>query len=128
MGSGMRRGALVAVAFLAAGCDAFSRTDEAICAPPSGPPGALRAVAPEQLELTNECVWFWAYRLAPAEGSIADVADAVIGACFSNIEHYEALIARGANRPPDAAAAAAAFRRDAMYRVAEARAGNCPSG
>lgn len=119
----MRKGALLAVALLAAGCD--RGVNEAICAPPAGPPGGPRAVTPEQQDVTNECVWYWSYRLARAGGSIGEVADAVIGACWPAIERFEGMTARDQRREPDTGRAAAAFRRDALYRVAEARAGNC---
>ena len=121
----MRHPVLIAVALLAAGCDSFHGGNEAVCAPPAGPPAGPRPVAPEQREATSDCIWFWAYRLAPAEGSIADVAEAVTSACWPMIEHFEALTARNENRPPDSARAAPAFRREAMYRIAEARAGDC---
>ena len=121
----MRRGALLVLALLAIGCDSFRGADASLCAPPAGPPGGPRAVTPEQRETTADCVWYWSYRLARAEGSIADIADAVVGACWRMIERYETLAARDERRDPDVAAASLPFRRDALYRIAEARAGDC---
>ena len=121
----MARTALAAIAVLAAGCDSFRGADASLCAPPAGPPGGFRSVTPEQREVTTDCIWYWSYRLAGADGSIADVADAVVGACWRMIERTEALTARDESREPDLERAALPFRRDALYRVAEARAGDC---
>jgi hypothetical protein len=123
----MGRNLVLAIALLACGCDSFRRADDTLCAPPAGPPGQPRSVTPEQREATTDCVWYWSYRLAGAEGSIGDLAEAVMGACWRMIEHYEALTARDEHREADVARAAAPFRRDAVYRIAEARAGHCPA-
>ena len=120
----MNKGALLAVALLA-GRDPSRGASEAIRAPPAGPPAGPRQVAPEQREATSDCIWFWSYRLAPAAGSIGDVAEAAVSACWTMIEHFETLSARNEDRPADPGRAAAPFRREAMYRVAEARAGDC---
>ncbi len=122
----MKAAALPALlGLLASGCDRLGGPDAALCAPPAGPPGPSRAVTPEQRELTGDCVWYWSYRLAGAEGSVAGVADAVVGACWATIERLETMSARDEERAPDVERAALPFRRDAMYRVAEARAGDC---
>lgn len=119
------RGLMTSLALLLAACDGISGPNAAICAPPAGPPASPRSVTPEQREVTGDCIWFWSYRLAHAEGSIEDVADAVIGACAATIERLETLSARDSNREPDIERATLPFRRDAMYRIAEARAGRC---
>jgi hypothetical protein len=121
----MGRGLALLIALLACGCDSVQHADASLCAPPAGPPGGPRSVTPEQREATTDCVWYWSYRLAGAEGSIGDLADAVMGACWRMIEHHEALSARDEHREPDVARGAVPFRRDAVYRIAEARAGHC---
>lgn len=82
----------------------------------------------------NVCLWRWATRLAPANGSIADVAEGAIGACEDAITMkalaYAQLQKKLDNMPAQPAAdyegEFRSARRKAMFYVAASRAGNCP--
>jgi len=74
------------------------------------------------------CVHRWAYRLAAAPGSSAQVAPAVVTACGDEV--IDAFIAK--NPAPDGVDAEAYSKgvrskalSDAVFRVTQARAGHC---
>lgn len=98
-----------------------------ICAPVPPPRREPAANSYEQAVHRDECLHRWAYRLAPSRDAADLVAGAVVGACRPQVDRSASLLAQG-----DEAAEAhfitemdRVARERALYRVVQARAGNC---
>lgn len=114
--------ALIA-AVLLAGCN---RPDDRIC---SGLAIRLPVGVPAEGnrdQITAACVERWAARLSFSGDSASDVADAAIGACDDAIAYSEKEAAQKQGRQPDISQAEAYWRREALFRAIQWRAGNCP--
>ena len=87
----------------------------------------------EQGLITEQCVHKWAYRLARAPGSNAEIAKGTMGACRSAFDTWKIQLANtsqgefvdveGKNRYY--AQTEAALTEQALFRVVQARAGSC---
>ena len=121
--------ALAAISVLL-GCSG-SKPNPFIC---DDPPGFLAHAydADGEQRVAHECLEKWGYRLARASGSNREIADATIGAC------REALVQLRFLRQKEKFKASekyteeawlkdeADLREAALFRVVQARAGNCP--
>lgn len=119
----MRTALAVITSVLISGCEQSPKGDDAICS--QFPPRTKQPTSQTPYAGALICVTDWSIRLSRAEGSISEVAEAALGACHGAIDHY-AGIGSNEERHPDPAQALAYFRREAMFRVAQARAGDCP--
>jgi hypothetical protein len=75
------------------------------------------------------CVQGWAYRLAAAPDPAPQVAEAAIAACYVQIERFAGQVKNEA-AGPDAFSESMenllpSIRRNALFRVVQARAGGC---
>jgi hypothetical protein len=102
-----------------------------------GEAGLCAAVAPVRAEPAanayqqaiqrDECIHRWSYRFAAAPDSAEAVVGAVIGACRAQIDRSATLLGEG---DPDAerwylSEMERVARERALYRVIQARVGNC---
>jgi hypothetical protein len=83
----------------------------------------------------DACVGRWGMRLAKAPGSTREIAEATLGGCDVAVESQTAAFAKEARADGQAVAEydeslkkfRAMAREKAMFYVAVARAGNCPT-
>jgi hypothetical protein len=85
------------------------------------------ANAYQQAIQRDECIHRWSYQFAPVADSAESVVGAVIGACRAQIDRSATLLGEG---DPDAERwymqeMERVARERALYRVIQARAGNC---
>lgn len=85
------------------------------------------ANAYQQAIQRDECIHRWSYLFAPVPDSAESVVGAVIGACRAQIDRSATLLGEG---DPDAERwflqeMERVARERALYRVIQARAGNC---
>jgi hypothetical protein len=133
--SAKRRAALAgAIAMSALSACSDVRTSLAEVGGESGlcsPVPALRtdpaANAYQQAIQRDECIHRWSYLFAPVPDSAESVVGAVIGACRAQIDRSATLLGEG---DPDAERwylqeMERVARERALYRVIQARAGNC---
>ena len=126
---------------LLAGCAAPAAD---ICAtpPPLDPVLANKTDAASVTQLGLQCVHRWSYRLAGSSDPAPVVADAVMGACADlvfrtgyaqemeaqtrneNPQGFDSFTGEEANRY---VIAAREMRRQAIFHIVQARAGNCPA-
>lgn len=104
-----------------AGCD---KPDDRICGglAVQMDPTAVAAIDPQNV---NACVERWAARLSYSPDDARIVAEAALGACEAAIGHYEVAMAKTEERQPDHDKALAYWRRQAMFRAVQWRAGKC---
>lgn len=136
----MKSLATALAAMTLAGCGVTA--DNSICdrANPIGTPEQEEA-KPVNI-LASECVQRWGYRLAKSEGAVAEVAEGVLGACeLAILRDRDELAAQYLSQAPDAQREALKnqafkdatedrdkyWRRIAAFRVAQGRAGKCPT-
>lgn len=114
---------LLLVGLALAGCSR-NGGDDRICATA---PSFMSIQAAQ--DRASSCVHRWAYRLARAPGSNAEIADAVIIGCEDAIQVQSARRAAepssGTTPEAEFAAMHARLRRLAVFHVITARAGNC---
>ncbi len=127
------RSALLLACALLAGCSemqpslADAAGERGICAPVPPPRQEAAANPYQQAIQRDECIHRWAYRFASAPDDAESVVGAVIGACRAQIDRSATMLGSGdeeAERFYLAEMEAAAKER-ALYRVIQARAGNC---
>lgn len=121
-----------ALALLAAGCGelrtSLAQADgESLCAPV---PAARTDQAPnayQQAVQRDECIHRWSYRFARVPDSAEAVVGAVIGACRAQIDRSATLLGEGDDEAERfyLAEMEKAAKERALYRVIQARAGNC---
>lgn len=100
---------------------------ESLCAPIPAARTDQAANAYEQAVQRDECIHRWSYRFARVPDSAEAVVGAVIGACRAQIDRSATMLGEGddsAERFYLAEMEKAAKER-ALYRVIQARAGNC---
>lgn len=118
------RASLAAFVLVLTGCQR-SEGDDRICSTPA-PRLTPGSTAQQQFDVATNCVHHWSYRLARAEGDIRDIAEGVVGgACGDAIQMYEGLDAKDRNVPNDTGRSMEFFRREALFRVTQGRAGRC---
>jgi hypothetical protein len=107
---------------LVTGCD---KADDRIC-------GGLAMKLPEGLSAADNrkqiafaCVERWAARLSAGDDSASEVAEAALGACDDAIQFLEMDEAKAEGRDPDMDRANSYWRREAVFRAVQWRAGNC---
>lgn len=92
--------------------------------------------ADEQRKMTVSCVDHWAARLSHSNDSAQDVAEATIGACLDAVQYLASFMAKEeraqsvAGEQPYSANLndlIDEFRRKALFRVVQWRAGKCPT-
>lgn len=126
-------GALAAAAVLAGCSDTRTSLAEVgsgqngLCAPVPALRQDPAANAYEQAIQRDECIHRWSYLFAPVPDSAEAVVGAVIGACRAQIDRSATLLGEG---DPDAERwylqeMERVARERALYRVIQARAGNC---
>lgn len=98
-----------------------------LCAPVPPVRQEPAANAYQQAIQRDECIHRWSYLFAPAPDSAEAVVGAVIGACRAQIDRSATLLGEG---DPDAerwylSEMERVARERALYRVIQARAGNC---
>lgn len=122
-----------ATALLATGCGelktslAEANGGESLCAPVPAARTDQAANAYQQAVQRDECIHRWSYRFAAVPDSAESVVGAVIGACRAQIDRSATMLGEGddaAERFYLAEMEKAAKER-ALYRVIQARAGNC---
>lgn len=98
-----------------------------ICVPVPAPRATPAANSYEQAVHRDECLHRWAYRLAPSRDAADLVAGAVVGACRPQIDRSASLLAQGDENAEGwyGAEMERIARERALYRVVQARAGNC---
>ena len=124
---------MASLALLATGCGelktsmAEARGGESLCAPVPAARTDQAANAYQQAVQRDECIHRWSYRFARVPDSAESVVGAVIGACRAQIDRSATMLGEGddsAERFYLAEMEKAAKER-ALYRVIQARAGNC---
>ncbi len=122
-----------AMALFAMGCSELKTSmaeaggGESLCAPVPAPRNDQAANAYQQAVQRDECIHRWSYRFAKVPDSAESVVGAVIGACRAQIDRSATMLGEGddaAERFYLAEMEKAAKER-ALYRVIQARAGNC---
>ena len=120
-----------AIAVLMAGCSEMpfetGSPNPGVCVPVPPPRANDAANAYEQAVFRDECIHRWAYRLAPSRDTADLVAGAVVGACRPQIDRSATLLANG-NESAESyylGEMERVARERALYRVVQARAGNC---
>ena len=98
-----------------------------ICAPVPAARQDNAANAYQQAIQRDECIHRWGYRLARAPDTAESVVGAVIGACRAQIDRSATMLGNG---DPEAerwylTEMERVARERALYRVIQARAGNC---
>jgi|GEM_PF-6382192 len=98
-----------------------------LCAPVPPVRQDPAANAYQQAIQRDECIHRWSYRFAPVPDAADQVVGAVIGACRAQIDRSATLLGEG---DPEAerwylAEMERVARERALYRVIQARAGNC---
>lgn len=124
------RAALALTALALAGCTEFQAaqaSDPGLCAAIPPPRQDPAANAYQQAIQRDECIHRWSYRFAQAPDDAGSIVGAVIGACRAQISRSATMLAEG---DPDAdrfylAEMEQASKERALYRVIQARAGNC---
>lgn len=101
--------------------------EQGICAPIPPPRQEAAANAFQQAIQRDECIHRWSYRFAGAPDPAEAIVGAVIGACRAQIDRSATMLGEG-----DAEAERyylgemeRVARERALYRVVQARAGNC---
>lgn len=122
-----------ALALLATGCGELRTSlseaggGASLCAPVPAARTDQAANAYQQAVQRDECIHRWSYRFARVPDSAEAVVGAVIGACRAQIDRSATMLGEGddsAERFYLAEMETAAKER-ALYRVIQARAGNC---
>lgn len=125
----MVRAAYLAVVVALAGC---SQQDDRICITPLDLT-AMQAI-PNTIDgyerKLDACVHRWAYRIAGAEGSAADLGRAAVGGCDDAVLYFASAKGEPNGGDPsgyarERAEAIRAFSRKGAFYVATARAGRC---
>ena len=134
------RSSLILAMFVLAvgGCDVVQavKQDDRICSTPAKTDFSNAMIAKtsiEQMLVTESCVHKWAYRLARAQGSNRELADATLGGCRDALLMEGNLIIREqTGKDADSASEAVMFRKlqerygdKALFNVVQARAGHC---
>jgi hypothetical protein len=131
----MKKGRIASLALIAAlGACAEMRTSLAetpgeagLCAPVPPVRQEPAANAYQQAIQRDECIHRWSYQFASVPDSAESVVGAVIGACRAQIDRSATLLGEG---DPEAerwylSEMERVARERALYRVIQARAGNC---
>lgn len=129
----LRTPAILLVAAVSAGCSdlrsslAEAQGEQGICAPVPALRQEPAANAYQQAIQRDECIHRWGYRFAAAPDPAESVVGAVIGACRAQIDRSATLLGEG---DPEAeryylAEMERVAKERALYRVIQARAGNC---
>jgi hypothetical protein len=129
----LRHGLVLVAATAAAGCSDMSYSlaeasgDQGICVPVPPLRQEPAANAYQQAIQRDECIHRWGYRFAVTPDDADTVVGAVIGACRAQIDRSATMLGEG-----DAEAERyyltemeRVARERALYRVIQARAGNC---
>lgn len=129
----LRTAVVAALALLATACGELKTSmaeaggGESLCAPVPAARTDQAANAYQQAVQRDECIHRWSYRFAKVPDSAESVVGAVIGACRAQIDRSATMLGEGddaAERFYLAEMEKAAKER-ALYRVIQARAGNC---
>lgn len=123
----------MAASFATTGCGevrtSLSDVDDGkgVCAPLPEPRSKPAGNAYEQAVQRDECVHRWSYALAKAPDPADAVAGAVVGACRVEIDRSAAMLGGGDTEEGRwyLEQAEKAARERALYRIVQARAGNC---
>lgn len=131
----MTRGLILPLALVGAlaGCSELRTSladtpgEAELCAPVAPQRTEPAANAYQQAIQRDECIHRWSYRFAAVPDSAEAVVGAVIGACRAQIDRSATLLGDG---DPDAerwylTEMERVARERALYRVIQARAGNC---
>lgn len=121
------------LALLAAGCSELKTSmaeasgGESLCAPVPPARTDEAANAYQQAVQRDECIHRWSYRFAKVPDSAESVVGAVIGACRGQIDRSATLLGEGDDQAERfyLAEMEKAAKERALYRVIQARAGNC---
>lgn len=128
------RGLLLLASLALSGCSEtpfpLGSPSPGVCAPVPPPRANNAANSYEQAVYRDECIHRWAYRLAGSRDAADLVAGAVIGACRPQIDRSATLLAEGDETAETwyMTEMERVSRERALYRVVQARAGNCTSG
>ncbi len=122
-----------AMALLATGCGELRTSmaeaggGESLCAPVPAQRTDQAANAYQQAVQRDECIHRWSYRFARVPDSAESVVGAVLGACRAQIDRSATMLGEGDDAAERfyLAEMEKAARERALYRVIQARAGNC---
>jgi hypothetical protein len=105
--------------------DARGRSD--LCAPVPAARQDAAGDTYQQAVQRDECIHRWSYAFAAAPDSAEAVVGAVIGACRGQIDRSAAMLGQGDAEAERwfLAEAERAARERALYRIIQARVGNC---
>ena len=106
---------------------ATAEGNRGICAPLPPVRQEAAADAYQQAIQRDECIHLWAYRLAHAPDEAEAVVGAVIGACRAQIDRSATILGNGDSEAERwyLSEMERVARERALYRVIQARAGNC---
>lgn len=129
----LRTAVAAAAALLATGCGELKTSlaeaggGETLCAPVPAVRADQAANAYQQAVQRDECIHRWSYRFARVPDSAEAVVGAVIGACRAQIDRSATMLGEGDDSAERfyLAEMEKAARERALYRVIQARAGNC---
>lgn len=129
----LRTALAAAAALLATGCGELKTSlaeaggGESLCAPVPAVRADQAANAYQQAVQRDECIHRWSYRFARVPDSAEAVVGAVIGACRAQIDRSATMLGEGDDSAERfyLAEMEKAARERALYRVIQARAGNC---
>lgn len=121
------------LALLATGCGelktslAEASSGESLCAPVPAARTDQATNAYQQAVQRDECIHRWSYRFARVPDSAEAVVGAVLGACRAQIDRSATMLGEGDDAAERfyLAEMEKAARERALYRVIQARAGNC---
>jgi len=101
--------------------------DRGICAPVPASREQPAANAYQQAIQRDECIHRWSYRFAHAPDEAEAVVGAVIGACRAQIDRSATMLGEGDAEAERwyLAEMERVARERALYRIIQARAGNC---
>lgn len=101
--------------------------EDALCAPVPPVRQEAAANAYQQAVQRDECIHRWAYRFAGVPDDAEAVVGAVIGACRAQIDRSATMLGEGDSEAERwyLSEMERTSRERAMYRVIQARAGNC---
>lgn len=122
---------LMAGAAMLSGCSEMpfetGSPNPGVCVPVPPPRAGNAPNSYEQAVHRDECIHRWAYRLAPSRDAADLVAGAVVGACRPQIDRSATMLAEGNENSESyyLAEMDRVARERALYRVVQARAGNC---